>query len=96
MKKGLTILEVLIALAVLGIAFSALLMGQLGSLRTSAQARFASDTKAFAVQVLERLSAQALKTETVDANSPYADEERNGVYWSFYFILDLRGLHLHR
>jgi prepilin-type N-terminal cleavage/methylation domain-containing protein len=82
MKKGLTILEVLIALAVLGIAFSALLMSQLGSLRTSAQARFASDTKAFAVQVLERLSAQALKTETVDANSPYADEGRR----SFYFI----------
>jgi prepilin-type N-terminal cleavage/methylation domain-containing protein len=86
MKKGLTILEVLIALAVLGIAFSALLMSQLGSLRTSAQARFASDTKAFAVQVLERLSAQALRTEPVSANSPYADEERNGVYRSFYFI----------
>jgi len=86
MKKGLTILEVLIALAVLGIAFSALLMSQVGSLRTSAQARFASDTKAFAVQVLERLSAQALRTEPVEADSRYADEERNGVYRSFYFI----------
>lgn len=86
MKKGLTILEVLIALAVLGIAFAALLASQLTNLRTSAQARFASDTKAFAVQVLEKLSAQALRTENVDANSPYKDEERNGVHRSFYFI----------
>jgi len=86
MKKGLTILEVLIALVVLGIAFAALLTSQLGSLRTSAQARFASDTKAFAVQVLEKLSAQALWTENVDADSPYKDEEREGVHRSFYFI----------
>jgi len=86
MKKGLTILEVLIALAVLGIAFAALLTSQLTNLRTSAQARFASDTKAFAVQVLEKLSAQALWTENVDADSPYKDEERDGAHRSFYFI----------
>ncbi|WP_448569350.1 type IV pilus modification PilV family protein [Thermus sp.] len=91
MKKGLTILEVLIALAVLGIAFAALLTSQLTNLRTSAQARFASDTKAFAVQVLEKLSAEALKTENVSSDSDYVDEEYvdedgNRFYRSFYFI----------
>ncbi|AFV76278.1 hypothetical protein YIM1640_01040 [Thermus oshimai] len=86
MRKGLTILEVLIALAVLGIAFAALLTSQLSSLRASGQARFASDTKAFAVQVLEDLSAQALKTEEKPSPDAYTDEERNGVYRSFYFI----------
>lgn len=86
MNKGLTLLEVLIALAVLGIAFATLLTSQVGSLRASAQARFASDTKAYAIQVLETLSAEALKTETVSAGSPYKDEERNGIHRSFYFV----------
>ncbi|WP_337845494.1 type II secretion system protein [Thermus sp.] len=86
MRKGLTILEILIALAVLGIAFAALLTSQISSLRTSAQSRFASDTKAFAVQVLEDLSAQALRTETSSTQNTYTDEERGGVYRSFYFI----------
>ncbi|RTH38540.1 prepilin, partial [Thermus scotoductus] len=71
MRKGLTLVEVLVALAVLGLAFGALLMSQLSNLRANAQARFASDTKAAAVQVLEKLSAEVLKSEVVPATSPY-------------------------
>jgi len=83
-RHGLTLIELLIALSVVGLAFAALLSSQLSSLRASDRARMASDTKAFAVSVLERRSAEVLKTETVDDKSPYLDEAGTGR--SFYFI----------
>ncbi|MGQ9735841.1 MAG: prepilin-type N-terminal cleavage/methylation domain-containing protein [Thermaceae bacterium] len=83
-NRGLTVVELLIAIAVIGLAFSALLSSQLSSLRTSAQARYASDAKAFAVEVLERKSAEVLRVETVPPTSPYLDEEDTGR--SFFFI----------
>lgn len=91
MRKGLTLVEVLIALAVLGIAFGALLMSQVSNLRTNAQARFATDAKAAAVQVLERRSAEVLKSEVVSALSPYKDapldpNNPSGNWRSFYFV----------
>jgi prepilin-type N-terminal cleavage/methylation domain-containing protein len=91
MRKGLTFVEVLIALAVLGIAFGALLMSQVSNLRANAQARFASDAKAAAVQVLEKLSAGVLKSEVVRATSPYKDapldpNNPSGNWRSFYFV----------
>jgi prepilin-type N-terminal cleavage/methylation domain-containing protein len=91
MRKGLTFVEVLIALAVLGIAFGALLMSQVSNLRANAQARFATDAKAAAVQVLEKLSAGVLKSEEVPATSPYKDapldpNNPSGNWRSFYFV----------
>lgn len=91
MRKGLTLVEVLVALAVLGLAFGALLMSQLSNLRANAQARFATDAKAAAVQVLEKLSAEVLKSEVVPATSPYKDAPLNpnnplGDWRSFYFV----------
>jgi prepilin-type N-terminal cleavage/methylation domain-containing protein len=91
MRKGLTFVEVLIALAVLGIAFGALLMSQVSNLRANAQARFATDAKAAAVQVLEKLSAGVLKSEVVPATSPYKDapldpNNPSGNWRSFYFV----------
>ncbi len=83
-RHGLTLIELLIALSVVGLAFAALLSSQLSSLRASDRARMASDTKAFAVSILERRSAEVLKTETVDDKSPYLDEAGTGR--SFYFI----------
>mgnify|MGYP003519293234 CR=1 FL=1 len=62
MRKGLTLVEVLVTLVIMGIAFAALLTSQLANLRASAQARFATDAKAAAVQVLERRSAEVLKS----------------------------------
>ncbi|BBL82466.1 hypothetical protein TthAA229_12480 [Thermus thermophilus] len=84
-------MEVLIALAVLGIAFGALLMSQVSNLRANAQARFATDAKAAAVQVLERRSAEVLKSEIVSALSPYKDapldpNNPSGDWRSFYFV----------
>ena len=82
--RGLTVLELLIAIAVVGLAFAALLSSQVTGLRASARARLASDTKAFAVGVLERKGAEVLKTVTVDPTSPYLDDPATGR--SFYFI----------
>lgn len=91
MRKGLTLVEVLIALAVLGIAFGVLLMSQVSNLRANAQARFTTDAKAAAVQVLEKLSAAVLKSEVVPATSSYKDapldpNNLSGDWRSFYFV----------
>lgn len=82
--QGLTLVETLIALAVLGIAFAALLMSQLSNLQTSAQSRYATDTKAAAVRVLEERSAQVLKSEVLTPPSPYIDDPKSNR--SFYFV----------
>ena len=91
MRKGLTLVEVLVTLVIMGIAFAALLTSQLANLRASAQARFATDAKAAAVQVLERRSAEVLKSEIVPALSPYKDapldpDNPSGNWRSFYFV----------
>lgn len=61
--QGLTLVETLVALAVVGIAFGALLLSQVSNLRASAQSRYATDAKAAAVRVLEDRSAQVLRSE---------------------------------
>ena len=83
-RQGLTLLETLIALAVLGIAFGALLMSQLSSLRVSAQSRYATDAKAAAVRVLEQQSAEVLKSEILTPPDPKIDDPATGR--SFYFV----------
>ena len=82
--KGLTLLEVLLALAVIGIAFAAFLLSQVSDLRASARSRYATDAKAMAVRTLESLSAEVLRTETVASGSSYLDEPSTGR--SFYFV----------
>jgi prepilin-type N-terminal cleavage/methylation domain-containing protein len=60
MRRGFTIIEVLIALAILGIAFSALLMSQLSDLRTTARMRLVTEVKSALTQVLEGKTAEIL------------------------------------
>ncbi|WP_038056250.1 type IV pilus modification PilV family protein [Thermus amyloliquefaciens] len=83
-RQGLTLIEVLIALAVIGIAFGALLMSQVSNLRASAQSRYATDAKAAAVRVLEAQSAEVLKSEVLTPPNPYIDDPQSGR--SFYFV----------
>jgi len=83
-RQGLTLLETLIALAVLGIAFGALLMSQLSNLRVSAQSRYATDAKAAAVRVLEQKSSEVLKSEILMPPSVYIDDPSTNR--SFYFV----------
>lgn len=84
MRQGLTLVETLIALAIVGIAFGALLTSQLSNLRASAQSRYATDAKAAAVRVLEERSAQVLRSEILNPPSPYIDDPNTGR--SFYFV----------
>ncbi len=86
MKRGLTLVELLIAMAVIGVAFAAFLSSQLLDLRLTQTAAWATETKAFANQVLEEKSGWVLRGETVSLASPYLDEERDGAGWSFWFV----------
>lgn len=82
-QRGLTLVETLIALAIVGIAFGALLMSQVSNLRASALSRYTTDAKAAAVRVLERRSAEVLRSEIV-ADDTYKDDPQTGR--SFYFV----------
>ncbi|WP_236630216.1 type IV pilus modification PilV family protein [Thermus thermamylovorans] len=79
----MTLIEVLIALSVIGIAFGALLMSQVANLRASAQSRYATDTKAAAVRVLEAKSGEVLWSE-IASDPRYRDDPETGR--SFHFV----------
>jgi len=66
--RGFTLAEVLIALAVIGVAFGALALTQVTNLRASVTARTATETKAAANLVLEAILAEVLTTGDVSAN----------------------------
>ena len=90
-RSGLSLIEVLFALAVIGIAFVALAFSQLTSLRASVNSRFVTEAKAAATQVLEQQMAEVLKVVEVSSGSDKKDQEwvnSDGevVYRSFYFI----------
>lgn len=80
--RGFTLIETLIALAVIGIAFAALALSLVNNLRATTTARVATDAKAAANQVLERLLADVLVTGDTDSDGEvdyYAFED---YYWS--------------
>lgn len=62
---GFSLIEVLVALAVISIVFSVLLFSQVGNLQISARTRVSSDMKAEAQRVLERQTANVLASVTV-------------------------------
>lgn len=59
-RQGLTLIEVLIALAILGIGFAALAATQVSALRINARSRAVTEAKAEANMVLERLTGEVL------------------------------------
>ncbi len=65
--RGFTLAEVLIALAVIGVAFGALALTQVTNLRASVTAQTATETKAAANLVLEDILAEVLTTGDVSA-----------------------------
>lgn len=74
----------LIALAIIAIAFGALALTQVSSLRASSRSRLLTDDKTAANQVLEQTMAKILQV-TTSGNSNY-DDNPSGSYRSFYFI----------
>jgi len=78
-NHGFSLVEVLIALAVIGVAFGALALTQITNLRASTTARTATDVKAAANLVLEGQMALVLATRTVSGNLQY---DFNDYYWT--------------
>ena len=83
--QGMTLIEVLIALAVLGIALSAFALSQAGNLRATATGQESSEAKTAAATVLEEKMAEILEVATTGSSS-YNDSQDASVYRSFFFI----------
>lgn len=77
--RGFTLIEVLLALAVVGIAVAVLMLTQANNVRASVTSRLVTETKAAANQVLEELMAEVLETSGTAPNYQFAF---NDYYWS--------------
>jgi len=81
---GISIVELLVALAIIGIAFVPLVLSQLSSLRASSQTALASQVKAAATAELERQTALVLQVESPPSNNNLRDDISANK--SFYFV----------
>lgn len=61
MKHGFTLVELLVAMVMIGVAFTALMFSQVSNVKASSQAKNVSATKAGTSLVLERLMDKTLK-----------------------------------
>lgn len=80
-RAGFTLIEVLIALAVIGIAFAAVALIQVNNLRASTSARLATEVKAAANVVLEQEMGLVLST-MVNGITGLKQYAFNDFYWS--------------
>ena len=90
--QGFTIVEMLIALAVIAVAFAALAYTQITSLKASTHSRLASETKTEATKVLEDQQSKVLRVDLtpsgIGGNSQGGayDDDPTSSYESFWFI----------
>ena len=92
--EGLTILEVLVALSVIAIAFLALAMAQITNLKATVRTQSITDMKAAANIVLEEKMADVLEAEVVNSSQEYdiedvyedSDEVEHTRYLRFWFL----------
>lgn len=90
--NGITLVELMIALAVLAVGFSALLFSQVGNLKASTQTKLNTQVKAAANRVLEQKLAEVLvvqmdntsaspagTTNTI-SNTAYIDESNASIF----------------
>lgn len=68
-NRGLTLVEVLIALVVVAVAFFALALTQVSNLRATARSSITTDVKAAANRVLEQRVASVLRTDSDEVSS---------------------------
>lgn len=87
-QGGFSLIEVLIALAVISIAFASLSFVQLTNLRASTTSQLATEVKTAANLVLEDLLARVLEVDTTPSAGGHVDEKTgfayrfNDFYWS--------------
>ncbi len=82
-RKGLTVIEVLIALAVIAVAFAALAYVQVTNLHATARSRLTTEAKTVAANVLQARIDQILQVEK-SGDSRYNDASTG--YESYYFV----------
>ncbi len=92
-QSGLTLAELMIALAIIAVAFLALAMTQVNHLRASSRSAVATQVKTSANHVLEAVSGDVLRAFNVDPTSSLDDQvdTLSGKHLSFKFI-DYYGL----
>lgn len=78
-QVGLTLVEVLLALVILGVGFIAMAFVQTNNLRMTTNARLTTEVKAAANQVLESVMGNVLSTTVVSGTRLFAF---NDYYWS--------------
>lgn len=85
--RGVTLVELLIALAILGIILTPLVVSLVNSLRATSRSGFSSETKAVAVRVLEAQSALVARVESPPSNNNYLDDSstNQSYYFTDYF-----------
>ncbi len=85
--RGLTLIELLIALAIIGIAFLALALSQVNQLRASSRSQVLTTVKTAANQVLEQQTSRVLKALSVTSGSSWEDlVQAGGDSLSFKFV----------
>lgn len=82
--RGVTLIELLIAIAILGIILTPLVVSLVNSLRVTSNAGLASQVKASAVRTLEAQSALVARVESPPSNVSYQDDATTNQ--SYYFI----------
>ncbi|HKI57703.1 MAG TPA: type II secretion system protein [Trueperaceae bacterium] len=86
LERGFTIIELLIALAIIGIAFVALALTEVNNLKASSRTRIASEAKTVATNVLESKVSDILRVDTTSGVATYDDAPTGSPYKSYYFI----------
>lgn len=78
--NGLTLIEVLLALAIVGIAFAALAVSQVSNLRSSSRSRMLTEAKTVASSVLEQEMNAVLQKQTASGG---LYDDGNGYHYAF-------------
>lgn len=90
MRQGVTLIELLVALAILGIVLSPLVVGLANSLKATGNAAVAGEVKAAAIRQLEKLTVEVNDVINVNSNnsSNYPDEQMGSSSYNSYKFID--------
>jgi prepilin-type N-terminal cleavage/methylation domain-containing protein len=87
LTRGLTLIEVLIALSVMGVALGAMLFTQVSNLRAQNTTRASSELKAEAVRVVEQVTANVLRIDQtlVQTSAKGLNDPRASYFGDYYW-----------
>jgi prepilin-type N-terminal cleavage/methylation domain-containing protein len=85
LTQGLTLIEVLMALAIMGVALGAMLFTQVNNLRAQSTTRASSELKAEAVRVVEQVTANVLRIDKTLVASKGPNDPRASYFGDYYW-----------